>query len=106
MMVDHALYYTDRATDGSEPLARNTSPRLTARELQVLRSAALGNSNRQIALALDIADSTVRVLLWRAGKRFGVNTRSALIEAAVRFIDTASRYDSSRDGRPSDAGAL
>ncbi len=52
---------------------------LTDRERQVVLQAALGFTNKQIAYALGISDSTVRVLMARAAGRMGVRTRIELL---------------------------
>lgn len=52
---------------------------LTDRERQVVSEAALGFSNKEIAYALGISDSTVRVLIARAAARLGVRSRSELL---------------------------
>jgi DNA-binding CsgD family transcriptional regulator len=52
---------------------------LSARERQVVAFAALGKTNKLIAYELGLSDSTVRVLLARAAKKLGVNTRTELV---------------------------
>lgn len=52
---------------------------LTDRERQIALHAALGLSNKQIAYALGISDTTVRVLMARAAKRLGMRTRRELL---------------------------
>lgn len=52
---------------------------LTNRERQVVLQAALGFSNKEIAYALGVSDSTVRVLMARAAGRIGVRTRAELL---------------------------
>ncbi len=52
---------------------------LTDRERQIVVHASLGMSNKQIAYTLGISDATVRVLMARAAKRFGVRTRKELL---------------------------
>jgi DNA-binding CsgD family transcriptional regulator len=58
--------------------ARNFSD-LTDRERQIVVHASLGMTNKQIAYALGISDATVRVLMARAAKRFGVHSRKELL---------------------------
>jgi DNA-binding CsgD family transcriptional regulator len=53
---------------------------LTDRERQVVASAALGRSNKEIAYEIGIADATVRVLMSRACSRLGVSSRKELME--------------------------
>ena len=60
---------------------------LTDRERQIVLHAALGFTNKQIAYALGISDTTVRVLMARAANRMGVRTRRELLEhPALRDI--------------------
>ncbi len=51
---------------------------LTQREQQVVASAALGKSNKEIAYELGISHATTRVLLSRAYARLGVRSRAEL----------------------------
>jgi DNA-binding NarL/FixJ family response regulator len=53
--------------------------RLTNRERQVVLHAALGFTNKEIAHALGISDTTVRVLMSRAAVRLGVRSRDELL---------------------------
>ncbi len=53
--------------------------RLTQRERQVVSQALLGSTNKEIAYALGITDTTVRVLMARAASRLGVHTRTELL---------------------------
>jgi DNA-binding CsgD family transcriptional regulator len=62
----------------NEAETRN-SGELSARERQVVANAALGRSNKEIAYALGLADSTVRVLLARAARKLGTSSRRELI---------------------------
>lgn len=52
---------------------------LTDRERQVVLHAVLGFTNKEIAYALGVSDSTVRVLMARAAGRFGVRSRAELL---------------------------
>jgi DNA-binding CsgD family transcriptional regulator len=62
---------------------------LSARELQVSSLAELGRSNKAIAYELDLAHSTVRVLLARAACKLGVRTRTELIAQLRALRSTA-----------------
>jgi DNA-binding CsgD family transcriptional regulator len=53
---------------------------LTAREQQVIASAACGKSNKEIAYELGVSHATIRVLMARAYRRLGVRTRRQLFE--------------------------
>jgi DNA-binding CsgD family transcriptional regulator len=52
---------------------------LTQRERQVVLQAAVGFTTKEIAYALGLSDSTVRVLMARAMKRLGVRSRAELL---------------------------
>ena len=64
------------------------SPALTAREREVVSSAALGRTNKEIAYELGLAHSTVRVLLARAATKLGVRRRRELVEQFARLKRT------------------
>jgi DNA-binding CsgD family transcriptional regulator len=57
---------------------------LSERERQVVVYLALGRSTKEIAYALGISDSTVRVLLARAATRLRVRSRKQLVRLATR----------------------
>lgn len=57
----------------------HAAPELSARERQVLANAALGRSNKEIAYALGLAHSTVRVLLARAARKLNATSRRELV---------------------------
>ncbi len=68
---------------------------LTDRERQIVLHAALGFSNKQIAYALGISDTTVRVLMSRAANRLGLRTRRELLShPALREIRPGGGSDS------------
>jgi DNA-binding NarL/FixJ family response regulator len=67
---------------------------LTDRERQIVLHAAIGFSNKQIAYALGISDTTVRVLMARAANRMGLRTRrELLLHPALREVRGASDPD-------------
>ena len=61
---------------------------LSARERAVLAHLAAGHHDKLIAYELGLADSTVRVLVFRAMRKLGVATRS---EAVARFRKIRTR---------------
>jgi DNA-binding NarL/FixJ family response regulator len=61
--------------------------RLSVRQVEVLRLAAKGNSNKEIARQLSIAEATVKVHLGAAFRNMGVNNRARAV-AAFREADT------------------
>jgi DNA-binding CsgD family transcriptional regulator len=58
---------------------------LSQREHQVLSHAMLGIRNKEIAVALGLAPSTVRVLLARAAAKVGAGSRAELLEKAAHI---------------------
>ena len=60
---------------------------LTHREIEVLKQAAAGNSNRQIGLRLDISEETVKVHMKNLMAKLSANDRThAVIMALARGI--------------------
>jgi DNA-binding CsgD family transcriptional regulator len=56
----------------------------SAREIELLALVARGMSNREIAEALVLAESTVKRHLANAYKKLGVHSRSGAVDAALR----------------------
>jgi len=52
---------------------------LSARELQVVRSAASGRTNKAIATELSLSEHTVKNYLFRAFEKIGVSSRVELL---------------------------
>ena len=57
---------------------------LSERELEVIRAAADGGTNQQIALQLGISERTVRAHLTSVYNKLGVSSRGAAIAAAAQ----------------------
>ena len=60
-----------------------TQPPLPPRQQDVLGLVAHGRTTRDIALILGIGQSTVKWHLGRLMRRYGVNSRSALVVVAI-----------------------
>lgn len=60
-------------------------PQLTEQEKQVLRLAAQGSTNKQIAHTLSIAERTVEYHLGEIFKRLGVASRTAAVVLAQKL---------------------
>jgi DNA-binding NarL/FixJ family response regulator len=70
-----------RLLDAPRPSSAKSSgvrPKFTAREVEVLRLLATGQSNREIALALGIDEGTVKAHIGRLMRKVGVSNRIAL----------------------------
>lgn len=61
---------------------RNPLPKLTEREAEVLRLLATGSTNKEIALALFVSDTTVKSHLAHIFTKLGVDGRSRAIHVA------------------------
>lgn len=68
----------------SESAGREFTERLSERELEVLRSVALGRNNREIAETLVVGEETVRTHLKSAFRKLGVNDRTQAVVVALR----------------------
>ncbi len=56
---------------------------LSGREIDVLRLVAVGNSNKQIAVSLGVAESTVKTHLLKAFDKLGVADRTRAVTLAM-----------------------
>ena len=65
--------------------AARTAPGLTKREEDALALACAGHGNKDIARALDVAPSTVGVLLFRAAAKLNAKSRSELLSNYEQF---------------------
>jgi two-component system, NarL family, response regulator LiaR len=67
---------------------------LTARELDVLRQLACGRSNKEIAMALDISEETVKTHVGHVlGKLQVENRAQAIVQALKRGLVTLEQLD-------------
>lgn len=60
-------------------LSESDSSELTARELQVVQCAAMGKSNKAIAIELRLSRHTVKNYLFKAFEKLGVSSRVELL---------------------------
>jgi DNA-binding NarL/FixJ family response regulator len=68
---------------GHRVLRTDTTDDLTSRELEVLRHVALGESNKDIAIALEIGEETVKTHVRHVLAKLGAENRA---QAAVRAL--------------------
>jgi DNA-binding CsgD family transcriptional regulator len=85
-VIDKRWTFVDRfEADGRRFVVAFENPpgygSLSRRERAVAEGAARGQSNKEIAYDLGIAEATVRVLVWRASTKLAVRTRAQLVEA-------------------------
>ena len=78
--LDPALSPADAPHD---PRRRATTPRVTDREIEVLRLIAAGHSNRDIAAALNISVKTVEVHKANAMRKLALKGRTDVVRYAV-----------------------
>lgn len=64
--------------------ARESQPRLTPREIQVLKLVSQGKRNKEIASLLDISEETVPVHLKNIFAKLGVSERTSAVNVALR----------------------
>ncbi|HUQ87029.1 MAG TPA: response regulator transcription factor [Vicinamibacterales bacterium] len=76
--LDPALWRPDKSRH--EVLDGTAAP--SARELDVLRHSAIGESNQEIALALEISVKTVEVHKTRAMRKLGLHRRTHVVRYA------------------------
>jgi DNA-binding CsgD family transcriptional regulator len=64
-------------------VSEHDSPKLTARQLQVLELVASGRSNREIASLLRVSENGVKAHIARLLVKFSVPNRAALVRVAL-----------------------
>ncbi|NKY33122.1 AAA family ATPase [Nocardia speluncae] len=88
--ADRARTELRAAGEGTGSHAGATSAQLTPQELQVVRLAAGGATNRQIAARLQISPKTVSHHLYRAFPKLGVSNRRALARLPLGLDDPSN----------------
>jgi DNA-binding NarL/FixJ family response regulator len=76
--IDRALEYAP----GARTPVRTPRPAVTLRELEVLRLAAIGKSNKEVATALTITVKTVEVHKSSAMRKLRLNDRAEMLRFA------------------------
>jgi DNA-binding NarL/FixJ family response regulator len=82
LYIDPAI--VGRVFDGNKKLAakKGVSPALTEREADVLKMAALGFTNKEIASRLDVGVKSVETYKARGLEKLGLKTRAELVRYA------------------------
>ncbi|HXF72870.1 MAG TPA: LuxR C-terminal-related transcriptional regulator [Actinomycetota bacterium] len=89
-----------RQPAGRDGLARRVD-RLTPRELEILREAALGRRNDEIAGALGMSRHTVRTHVQNILTKLGVHSKLEAVLVAIRYGKVAPLAPvGRRDGGP------
>ena len=75
---------TTRRALGRHSIPDDTAPRLTERELEVLRGMSQGKSNSQIGRDLFLSEDTVKTHARRLFRKLGVNDRAEAVARGFR----------------------
>ncbi|TYB71068.1 AAA family ATPase [Nonomuraea sp. PA05] len=81
--AEHARAELRAAGESSTPAAADALAQLTPQELQVVRLAATGATNKEIAARLFLSPKTVGHHLYRAFPKLGVSTRTELARLSL-----------------------
>ncbi|MFF5210548.1 AAA family ATPase [Streptosporangium sp. NPDC000396] len=81
--AEHARAELRAAGESSAPAAADAAAQLTPQELQVVRLAATGATNKEIAARLFLSPKTVGHHLYRAFPKLGVSTRTELARLSL-----------------------
>ena len=76
------------ASGHTTPISEDALNRLTERQLRVLERMAMGESNKQIAWALNITETTVKTHVSAILGKLGVNNRVQAILAAGEWLES------------------
>lgn len=78
-VLKHALQYP------SKPVSKDAITKITLRELDIIRLAAEGISNKNIALRLSLSERTVKNYFSNIFSKLGVSSRTEAVTTAVRL---------------------
>ncbi|MER7500145.1 AAA family ATPase [Nonomuraea pusilla] len=81
--AEHARTELRAAGESSAPAAADAVAQLTPQELQVVRLAATGATNKEIAARLFLSPKTVGHHLYRAFPKLGISTRTELARLSL-----------------------
>jgi DNA-binding NarL/FixJ family response regulator len=85
LYIDPAIVgrvFASKRTSARQAANKGVSPALTERETEVLRLAALGFTNKEIALRLDVGVKSVETYKARGLEKLGLKTRAELVRYA------------------------
>jgi DNA-binding NarL/FixJ family response regulator len=85
LYIDPAIVgrvFASKRTSARQAAHKGVSPALTERETEVLRLAALGFTNKEIALRLDVGVKSVETYKARGLEKLGLKTRAELVRYA------------------------
>ena len=83
-MASKLLVEFNAISQRAEDRSRSSAPKLTERELQVLKLVAKGMSNREIANELFIAENTVKNHVRNTLEKLGLHSRMEAVIYAMR----------------------
>ncbi|MBO1908978.1 response regulator transcription factor [Microvirga sp. 3-52] len=83
---ENASGQTQERSKAPDPAAKHTAPTnsLTSRQKDVLDLLVQGKTNKEIAVALNLGEGTVKIHMAAILRYFGVNNRAAAVVAAAR----------------------
>lgn len=82
-IVDEVLNQFQKSTSHNDDI--DTGTPLTSREMAILQQVAEGNSNKQIAYALDICEQTVKNHISNIMIKLNANDRTHAVVMAIRY---------------------
>jgi len=77
-VIRHALYHI------TKPVPLDIREKISSRELEILRLAARGLSNKEIALTLELSSRTIKSYLSEIFSKFNVGNRTEAVITALR----------------------
>jgi DNA-binding CsgD family transcriptional regulator len=83
LWFDPAAFRVFLAGKGSPAETDDRMRPLTARQSQVLRGVLDGLTNKEIALSLNVSESSVKAVIQELFQKAGVRTRSQLVRIAI-----------------------
>lgn len=85
LVLSGGVYVPQRLAQQNRQHSNNNGPDLTPRQLQVLSLLTQGDSNKEIAFKIDIAEATVKMHITSILKTLGVSNRTQAALAAEKM---------------------